>query len=99
MNELSIEEIKLYTKIDNTEEDDLLKLFRSEAEEYLTEAGITKDYSKTRYKLVVLMMIADNYENREIKVEGKQIVVNDKISKLILQLQLGEGSVVTYENK
>lgn len=87
--------IKGYLKIDTDDEDILITSLQKAAEEYLTNAGVIKNYTKELYKLAVLMLISHWYENRRIVVVGsisKEIEMS--LSPLILQLKYTQEIIV-----
>ena len=45
---MSLEEIKLFLKVDHEDEDEFIQGLQLSAEEYLSNAGIKKDYNKDR---------------------------------------------------
>lgn len=89
---MELDEIKTYLRIDDDCEDNILEMLQLEAEEYLDGAGITKNYNKNRYRLAVLLLVSDSYENRHIRSSENRLVnTSDRISRIILQLQMDEG--------
>lgn len=81
-------ELKTYLRIDGSEDDSILALLVSAAEEYLADAGVPEEAKDTaKYKLAVMLLVALNYENRN---PGMKI---DKLSfgleSIILQLKVG----------
>lgn len=91
---MQLEELKQYLRIDSDDEDVTLLILQLEAEEYLLGAGISKDYTKNRYKLAIMLLVADGYENRQVRLYDKISTVSDRLSRLILQLQMEEGASV-----
>lgn len=89
---MELDEIKTYIRVESDDEDSLIKMFQLEAEEYLEGAGITKGYNKNKYKLAILLLISDSYENREIRgaKNTKYDTISDRLSRIVLQLQLEE---------
>lgn len=63
-NELDIDTIKLYCRIDDAEEDMLIHMMRTAAENYLLNAGIPKVYTDFTYKLTILTIIRYYYDER-----------------------------------
>lgn len=61
---MELEDLKLYLRVDGTDEDTLIGSLQVGAETYLTNAGITVDYSNDLYKLAVKMLILHWYDNR-----------------------------------
>ncbi len=60
------EELKLYLRVDGSEEDSLITALQMSAEEYLTKEGINKDYTKELYKLAIKLLVAQWYEYRAV---------------------------------
>lgn len=67
---MELEEIKLYLRVDSESEDMLLLSLKVAAEEYLTNAGVIKDYTQELYKLAIKLLISHWYENRDIVLIG-----------------------------
>ena len=93
----TIEQVKLYLRIDTNDEDTLLNDLRSRAESYMQDA--VDDFSSTyanasaewkaKADQCELLLIADWYENRL----AKERPVASAVSLLLTQLQL-HGQVV-----
>lgn len=83
---MTLEEVKVFLRIDDNAEDELINGLMLAAEEYLLGAGIEKDYSKEIYKLTVKMLIANWYENRNITDKNLQEVPYG-LKYLIIQQQ------------
>lgn len=89
--ELTLEDIKLYLKIDGDYEDMMLLNLKTMAECYLSEAGIPNAYNKPTYRLCVLMLVSHYYSNRGVIVESVKYSMEDVpfgARSLIQQLQL-----------
>jgi len=85
---MKLDEIKLYLKIDGTDEDDLLEAFKKAAEDYLVGAGIEKDYDKGTYGLTIKLLVSHWYTNRSVSYENKsQEQIPFGVRALIQQLQ------------
>lgn len=67
---MELTEIKLYLRIDEDSEDTLISSLQLAAEEYLTNAGVTKDYTKELYKLAIKLLVSNWYENRDTILIG-----------------------------
>lgn len=78
---MELDEIKLYLRIDGEDEDMLLMMNQTVAEEYLKDAGIIQNYNKATYKMAVLEIMKQLYERNSIDCEA--------LNPLINQLQLG----------
>lgn len=92
---MDLEELKLFLRIDGEEEDSLIVGLKSGAEEYLTNAGINKDYSKDLYKLAIKMLISHWYENRFVENVRKNVSkIAFGLDTIILQLKYTQGDVI-----
>ena len=87
---MELEEIKLYCRIDGDDEDDLLKMFQSAAEEYLIGAGIPVKYDDYTYKLTILSMIRYYYDERISS--GAPDKCNDAITQLQLKYRVSDDN-------
>lgn len=83
---MTLDEVKVFLRIDESTENELLSGLMLAAEEYLTGAGIEKNYSKEIYKLTVKMLIANWYENRNITDKSLQEIPYG-LKSLIIQQQ------------
>lgn len=83
---MTLDEIKMFLRIDEDTEDELLTGLMLAAEEYLLGAGIEKDYTKEVYKLTVKMLITNWYENRNM-TDKKLQEIPYGIKSLIVQQQ------------
>ncbi len=89
---MNLEELKLFLRIDGEEEDLLIESLKISAEEYLTNAGINKDYSKQLYKLAIKILVTHWYENREVENVGKNASkIAFGLDTIILQLKYIQG--------
>lgn len=85
---LILEELKLYLRVDEDDDDTLIKALMLSAEEYLANAGVTKDYTKELYKLSVKLLVGHWYENREVERVGKNVrKVGYSLESMITQLK------------
>lgn len=80
-NELTLEEIKTYCKIDY--DDSLIEMMKKAAEEYLIGAGIPVSYDDYTYKLTILAIILYYYDERVSA--GAPDSCNDAITQLQLK--------------
>lgn len=93
---MSLEELKLYLRIDGNYEDDILISLQLAAEEYLKGAGILKNYDNKLYCLCVKLLINHWYSNREGVVIGTiSKEMEFSLRSIIQQLQLGSDIVGT----
>lgn len=92
---MDLEELKLFLKIDYDEEDNLIQGLQLSAEEYLTNAGIIKDYSKELYKLAIKILISHWYENRSVETIGKNVSkIAFGLDTILLQLKYTQGDII-----
>lgn len=89
---MELEELKLFLKVDSEDEDVLVTSLQLAAEEYLANAGITKDYLKELYKLAIKLLVGHWFENRE--VIGKADKLAFSLSSMIIQLRYTRIEVV-----
>jgi len=86
----TISEIKNYLRIDGAEDDAFIDSLISVAQEDLTASGITIQTSE-RYKLAVMLLVANHYEERRPQVVG---TITSKLAysleRIILQLKADE---------
>jgi uncharacterized phage protein (predicted DNA packaging) len=91
---LEIEEIKEFLKLDSSEDDSLITGLQLAAEEYLKNAGVTKNYSSELYKLVIKILISHWNENRTAVVIGSiSKTLEFSLNSMIIQLQCLSGDV------
>lgn len=92
---LTIEEAKLFLRVDYDDEDNLIDLLINNAEIYLKDAiddydsKISNENFKNKAKLAMLVLISNWYDNRdftEFKVDEK---VRYTIQSLIQQMKYG----------
>lgn len=92
---MDLEELKLFLKIDDNEEDNLIQGLNLSAEEYLTNAGIIKDYSKELYKLAIKILVSHWYENRAVETVGKNVTkIAFGLDTIIIQLKYTQGDII-----
>ena len=92
---MSLEEIKLFLKVDHEDEEEFIQGLQLSAEEYLSNAGIKKDYNKELYKLAIKILISHWYENRNVETIGKNVSkVSFGLGTILLQLKYTQGDFV-----
>lgn len=92
---MNFEEIKLFLRIDDIEEDTLIQGLQLAAEEYLKNAGINKDYTKELYKLSIKILVSHWYENRAVESVVKNVSkVAFSLDNIITQLKYSQGDVI-----
>lgn len=92
---MDLEDLKLFLRIDGEEEDSSIEGLQIAAEEYLTNAGIKKDYTKELYKLAIKILISHWYENRAVETVGKNVSkIAFGLDTILIQLKYTQGDVV-----
>lgn len=92
---MDLEELKLFLRVDNPEDDVLVQSLQMSAEEYLKNAGIRKDYSKELYKLAVKILVSHYYENRAVETIGKNVSkIAYGLDTILIQLKYSQGDVI-----
>lgn len=90
---VTLPEVKQYLRLEleHTEDDQLLETMVSAAEEYLFSAtGKEFISSSPRAKLLVLVLVAEWYENREA-IGHVSMRLKDTVRSLLLQLKCEAG--------
>lgn len=85
-----IETVKKYLRIDGSEDDDILTLLISAAEDDLADAGVAKpikNEKNERYNLAIMLFVSLHYENRDPSMKIEKL--NAAYQNLILKLKLG----------
>ncbi|MDD3173586.1 MAG: head-tail connector protein [Herbinix sp.] len=80
------EELKLFLRIDNTEDDILVADLRTAAEGYLANAGAKIDYENGLYKLAIKLLVSNWYENRTTVSEKPLSKMPFGLDTIIVQL-------------
>lgn len=92
---MNLEDLKLFLRIDDYEEDNLIQALQLSAEEYLTNAGIKKDYTKELYKLAIKILVSHWYENRSVETIGKNVSkIAFGLDTILIQLKYSQGDVI-----
>ena len=92
---LTLEEIKVFLKVDHEEEHMFIQGLQLSAEEYLSNAGIKKDYTKELYKLAIKILVSHWYENRAVETIGKNVTkIAFGLDTILLQLKYTQGDFV-----
>lgn len=92
---MTLEEIKVFLKVDHEEEDMFIQGLQLSAEEYLSNAGIKKDYTKELYKLAIKILVSHWYENRAVETIGKNVTkIAFGLDTILLQLKYTQGDFV-----
>lgn len=90
---LTLDEVKLWLRVDGEDDDNTLLLLIATAEEYLKNAtGIVFNSSNTLAKLFCMSLISDWYENRE-HVGKESDRTRFTIQSILLQLTYGGDAI------
>lgn len=82
---MDLEELKLFLRLDGSDDDTLIQSLELAAVEYLTNAGVNKDYTKALYKLAIKLLVGHWYENRSIVASDNNVAFN--LDTMITQLK------------
>ena len=92
---MNLDDLKLFLRIDDYEEDNLIQGLQLSAEEYLTNIGIKKDYSKELYKLAIKILVSHWYESRSVETVGKNVSkIAFGLDTIIIQLKYSQGDAI-----
>jgi uncharacterized phage protein (predicted DNA packaging) len=80
---MELQRVKDYLKVDYDDDDLLLSGFIAAAKEYLSNSGVPERPDSELYNIVILMLVALFYENREA---DKDIKIPTVIMNFIVQL-------------
>lgn len=84
---MDLETVKMYLRIDGTEEDSFLGILIQMAKEFLLNAGVKESEDKL-YSLAVMMLVSHWYENREQSITGRvSRAIEYGLTSIILQLK------------
>jgi len=89
---MEVDELKEYLKVDGNDLDTVLEGYMAAAETYLTNAGITKDYTNGLYKTVVTVFCGTLLENPSLIVAGKGSLdsLSITLNALVAQLRFAQ---------
>lgn len=83
---LELTEVKNFLRCEHDEDDELIKIYMSSAEEYVKSAcGDGVNLEKAKAKTLLLMLISDYYETRTAYGQGSY---SHNIASMITQLRL-----------
>lgn len=85
---MTLDEIKLFLKVDFEDDDIYILLLKNVAIEYITDALNTFDETRAKQKYLVLTLIKDMYEKRSYIVDDKDEKIRYIVKSIILQEQL-----------
>ena len=90
---MEVTELKEYLRIDNSDEDVLILGLQKAAEEYMTNAGVNKDYTKELYKLAIKVLVNHWYDNRMIYIDKSLNDLSYSLSAMITQIKYTQVEV------
>lgn len=83
---LTLDEVKNFLRLDTSDDDTLLEIYISTAEEYVKSAcGRQVDLDNPKAHTIMLMLVGDYYENRSPYGQAKY---SQNVSTMLMQLQL-----------
>jgi uncharacterized phage protein (possible DNA packaging) len=85
--ELTLDDVKLFLKLDSDDDDNYVKLLIEVAKEYVTSQIGECNQAKARVRILMLTLIANLYENRQFTVD-KNDKVQYVLNIMIAQLQM-----------
>lgn len=86
---MDLQYVKGYLRVDYDDDDILIQGFMAGAKNYLHGAGVPERQDDELYNIVVLMLVALFYENRE--VTDKDIKIPSVLQNFIVQLSVRSG--------
>jgi uncharacterized phage protein (predicted DNA packaging) len=84
---MTLDELKIFLRIDGNDDDLLIESLQKSAEEYLTNAGILKDYSKELYKLGIKILVTHWFDNRGVQSDKTNNKLSFSLDTIITQLK------------
>jgi uncharacterized phage protein (predicted DNA packaging) len=90
---LDTSKTKKYIRAIEGEDEDTIEGLQLAAEEYLTNAGINKNYGKELYSLAVKLLVSHWNENRTPQSEKAQTKLSFSLEAIILQLQFSNDDI------
>ena len=92
---MTLEEVKTYLRVDGNDDNTLIQLIMSAAEEFISSAVGSYDETKSRFKLLFCAVVQDMYDNRQMVTDGASSYTvgqqyRNVITSLIRQLQMEE---------
>ena len=85
---LTLEETKMWLRVDGTDEDSIIEIIRGATETYLNNAvEVEFDASNALAKLYCLVLCADWYENRDLIGQQPSDKVRFTVQSIMAQLQ------------
>ena len=90
---MELEKLKEYLRVDDTEDDELISSLQTAAEEYLTNAGVEKDYKKELYTLAIKLLVSHWYGNRTIQYDKSLSGLRFSLDAIIIQMKYSQGAI------
>jgi len=88
---MELDELKAFLKVDGTDLDVVLTGYMAAAEAYLTNAGVTTDYTNALYKTVVTVFCGTLLENPTLlSVRGGIESIGITFNALVAQLRVSQ---------
>lgn len=91
---MDLEELKLFLRVDGTDDDTTITSLQLAAETYLINAGITKNYTNDLYKLAVKLLVIHWFENRESYVNLRTAKLDFSLQTIIYSLRYTNPGVI-----
>ena len=92
---MTLDELKLFLKIDGTEYDLVLPGYQAAAETYLANAGVAKDYANALYKILITVICATFIENPSLVTSrGNLGSLEITLNAMIAQLRAVQAAAV-----
>lgn len=94
MEKEMLEELKLFLRVDFEDFDEEIKEFQKSAEEYLTNAGVTKNYESSLYKQAIKVVVAYWFERKfNLNINKSSKVMSWSLEGIIAQLRGISGNI------
>lgn len=88
---MTLEEMKLFLKIDFDDDDSLLLLMIEAAKEYIVDAIGKYDETSARTRILLFLLVSNMYETRSFTVDKSNEKVAYAVRSMVLQLQYRTG--------
>ena len=95
---MTVEELKLYLRVDGTEDDGLIGSLLTAATSYIQRttgktkvvvAGVESDIANDEsYNICIKMMVAHWYENRGVEIAGNLTKISHSVDALVAHISL-----------
>ncbi len=91
---MDLDVIKTFLRVDGNDEDLLIDSLQIGAEIYLTNAGITKDYTSDLYELAIKLLIIHWYDNRMQFTIGRVGKIEFALESIIYSIKYNQPVVI-----